>query len=377
MSNASEIAILKVAGKQYTGWTSVMLRRMYGGACSDFEFTATEQMDTGSKDFSNWKINPGDSCTITLAGILAFTGFVFVRQGSFNAGQHGLLIQGRSVTADAVDSSAPVNGGQYKGYTFQALASALCKQAGVNLVINGTSSDLSRPFPQFSVSWGETVFQAVERLARSRGLHITDDAKGNFVAEIFDPKSAGQGQLIEGGNLLEARATIDGSKSYHINNIASQRPGNDQTNGEACRDNSATLTNPAVRSTRRLMILMEEPGAAVDCVTRANHETAYNATDLVDAHCVVQGWQSAPGTLWDVGKNYSVKSPMLNLDRSLSSRQVVYRQSAEGSRTEIDLCTPESLAFSSTPIGGSVVQGEPAFAADTPIQGATPDAPDN
>ena len=59
------------------------------------------------------------------------------------------------------------------------------------------------------------------------------------------------------------------------------------------------------------------------------------------------------------------------------SRQVIYRQSEAGSRTEIDLCTPESLAFSSTPIGGSVQQGEPAFATDTPTQGATPDAPDN
>src|SRR6202041_1809242 len=118
-----ETVVLSVAGKQYSGWTSVMLRRMYGGACSDFEFTASENLDTSATDFSNWKINPGDSCTITLAGILAFTVYVFPRQGSFNSRQHGLLISGRSLTADAVDSSAPVNGGQYKGYTFQALAS--------------------------------------------------------------------------------------------------------------------------------------------------------------------------------------------------------------------------------------------------------------
>lgn len=378
MANQSETAVLSVGGKQYSGWTSVMLRRIYGGACSDFEFTATEQMDTGMQDFASWKINPGDSCTITLAGILAFTGYVFRRLPAFNSKQHGLQIIGRSLTADAVDSSAVVNGGQYKGYTFQALASALCKQAGVNLVINGSSSDLSRPFPQFSIAYGETVFQAVERLARLRGLHITDDAKGNWVAEVFDPKSANKGQLIEGSNLVEARASIDGSRSFNIVNIVSQRPGNDQTNGTASRDVSASLTNSNARATRRIIMIMDEPGSAQDAVTRTNHEMAYNATDLVDARCVVQGWQSAPGTLWDIGQNYSVKSPMLDLDRTLSSRQVIYRQSSEdGSRTEIDLCTPESLAFSSTPIGGSVQQGEPAYGQDTPTQGATPDAPDN
>jgi prophage tail gpP-like protein len=378
MANASETVVLSVAGQKYSGWTSVMVRRVYGGACSDFELSVAQPIDTGSAQFSNWKIKNNDQCTIMLAGILAFTGYVFVRQSSFDANRHGLMVSGRSLTADAVDSSAAVNGGQYKGYTFQALAAALAKQAGVNLIINGTSPDLSRPFPQFSIAYGETVFSAVERLARLRGLHITDDAKGNWVADIFDSKGANQGQLVEGKNLLECRASIDSSRSFNIVNIVSQRPGNDQTNGTPARDVSASLTNPDARASRRLIMVMEEPGSPQDAVNRANHETAYNATDIVDCHSKVQGWQSAPGTLWDTGKNYAVKSPMADLDRVLASRQVIYRQSSEGgSTTEIDLCTPESLAFSSTPIGGSVVQGEPAYAADTPARGAVADPPDD
>jgi prophage tail gpP-like protein len=156
---------------------------------------------------------------------------------------------------------------------------------------------------------GETVFMAVERLARMRGLHLTDDASGNWIADIFDPKRAIEGQLIEGHNLLEARASVDGSNSFNITNIAAQRPGNDQVKGNACRDNSATVVNPVIRASRRLMLMMEEPGSSQDCAARANMELGRQATDLVDCHCVVQGWQSAPGVLWDVNKNYSVKSP--------------------------------------------------------------------
>ena len=66
MSNASETAVLTVGGRAYSGWTSVMLRRVYGGACSDFEFTAAEPLDTGTTDYSNWKISVGDQCTIML-----------------------------------------------------------------------------------------------------------------------------------------------------------------------------------------------------------------------------------------------------------------------------------------------------------------------
>jgi prophage tail gpP-like protein len=332
MANASETVALTVAGQKYTGWTSVMVRRVYGGACSDFQLSVAQPIDTGATNFSSWKIKNNDQCTITLGGVLAFTGYVFVRQTAFDAKQHGLMVTGRSLTADAVDSSAPVNGGQYKGYTFQAL----------------------------------------------RGLHITDDAKGNWIAEIFDPKAKNQGQLVEGKNLLKCRATIDSSRSFNIVNIVSQRPGNDQTNGTPSRDVSATLTNSSVRPARRLIMVMEQTGSPQDAVIRANHETSYNATDIVDCHAEAQGFFAAPGQLWDSGQNYAVNSPMADLDRTLASRQVIYRQSSEtGTITEIDLCTPESLAFSSTPIGGSVLQGEPAYASDTPSQGATPDQPDN
>jgi prophage tail gpP-like protein len=377
MANLAETAVLNVGGKQYSGWTSVMVRRAYGASASEFEFTAAEPLDA-STDFANWRIVPGDLCTITLAGILALTGYVFVRQGSFNSGQHGLMVTGRSLTADAVDSSAPVDGSQYKGYTFQALASALAQSVGVNLTINGSSRSLSLPFDQFSIAWGETVFAAVDRLARMRGLHLTDDGSGNWIADVFDPNGDPQGQLVEGKNLLEARASIDGSHAFNITNVSAQRPGTDHSNGDACRDNSATVTNPAVRAGRRRMLMLDEPGSAQDCVNAANYETAYNATNLVDAHCVVQGWQSAPGTLWRAGVNYAVKSPILNLDRTLTARQVTYRQSSEaGSRTEIDLCTPESLAFASVNISKTAQPGEPAYSQGTPARGATADAPDN
>ena len=355
-----------------------MVRRAYGASCSDFEFASVTPLDA-NLNFSNWKIAPHDSCAIQLGGILAFTGYVFVRQSAFNATKRGLLITGRSRTADAVDSSASVEGGQFKGYTFSALASSLANQAGVNLVIKGTSPNLSQPFPQFSIAWGETIFSAVERLARLRGLHLTDDANGNWVADVFTPGDAAAGQLIEGQNLVEARASVDGSNSFNIVNIAAQRPGNDQVKGSSTRDNSATVTNPAIRASRRLMQLMEEPGSSQDCAARANVELAQRATDLVDCHCVVQGWQSAPGVLWDIRKNYSVKSPTLDLDNyQLTSREVKYTQSSEsGTRTEISLCTQQSLAFAGTNISPTAQPGEPAYGQGTPAQGAAPDKPDS
>ena len=75
-------------------------------------------------------------------------------------------------------------------------------------------------------------------------------------------------------------------------------------------------------------------------MTRANHETAYNATDLVDCHCVVQGWQSAPGMLWDIrqelfGQEPHSRSGQLPAD---VARQVKYTQSSESEREPRSAC---------------------------------------
>jgi prophage tail gpP-like protein len=380
MPPLSETATLTVNGRAYSGWTSIMVRRVYASSAgSEFEFTCAEPLDA-NLNFSNWKITPGDSCVVTLAGIVACTGFVFVRHPSFNAAVHGLKITGRSRIADAVDSSAIVNGGQYKGYTFEAIASTLAESVGVNLIVKGTTPLLSIPFPQFSIAYGETVFAAIERLARLRGLHLTDDANGNLIADVFDPNTAIAGQLVEGKNLVEAYAAIDGSNALSKILVAAQRPGNDNVWGDAARDNSATLTNPNVRAGRCRLLVLEEPGTSQDCATRANHEMSYTGQNLIDVHAVVQGWQSTPGALWDVGLNYSLKSSILDLDRPLASRQVTYTQGPDGSRTSIELCTREALTFSTgtgAVITPNLLPGEPAYGSDVPSRGAAPNQPDN
>ena len=152
MPPLSETATLIVNGRAYAAWTSIMVRRVYASSWgSEFEFECVEPLDA-NLDFSDWKITPGDSVTVTLAGVVACTGFVFVRHPSFNAERRGLKITSRSKIADAVDSSAIIDGGQYKGYTFQAIASALAETVGVNLIVRGTTPLLAMPFPQFSIA---------------------------------------------------------------------------------------------------------------------------------------------------------------------------------------------------------------------------------
>lgn len=379
MSSQDEIAVISVNGRLYRSWTAVRVTHTYGSDHgSDFQVEGIEPINAPNLNSTDWRIVPGDRCSVTLAGILAFTGHVYVRHASFKAEIMGVKITGRSLGADAVDSSAPVKGGSYKGYTFTAIATALAKSVGVNLIVRGSSPLLALPFPNFSIGYGESVFGAIARLAQMRGLHLTDDANGNLVAEVYDPNIAAAGQLVEGKNLVEAYAVIDHSNAFSIITAASQRPGNDQVWGDAARDNSATATNPNIRAGRQRLLVSPEPCSSQDCAAIANYAAAYGGADLVEVRAVVQGWQSSPGALWDVGKNYTVTSRILNLDRVLVAHEVVYIQDNQGTRTEIALCTRESLLFA----GGAVITpnaipGEPAYSDTVPPQPAVPNQPDN
>lgn len=340
MPNPSEVAVLTVNGSNYSAWTDFWLRRDYMGVASFFQFSATEAIDANN-EFQDWRIQPGDTCYIYLAGILALTGYIDVRQGAFNKTEHGVLFCGRSTTADAVDSSANVSGGQYKGYTFQQIASAILQPTGVNLVVQGSPPGLDQPFPNFSVRLGETAFMAIERMARLRCLRLSDDANGNMVASYSADNQASSAQLVESGNILSARGAIDVSKSFSDTNVRAQSQGSD-TNFPP-NDVSARSTNSSVRSTRSKIILMEEPGSAQDVQNRVQHELAFQGTAEINCSVVVQGWQSAPGTLWDVNQTYNLNSPMLDLNRPLKSKSVLYAQTGAGTTTTIELCTPESL----------------------------------
>lgn len=380
MPRPTEIAVLTVNGQKYSAWESFWLRRAFGAACSDFSFTAVEDISSAGK-FQEWRIQPGDDCTITLAGVLALTGYINVRQGAFTAKAHAVQFQGRSNTADPVDSSAVLKGGQLKGYGFEAIAKKLLEPHGVGLVVDSMVPGIADAFKSFSVRVGETAHMAIERLGRMRGLRLTDNAQGQLVA-AGPPQGGSVGSLVEGRNLIDGQSTIDISNQYSKWNVRGSQQGNGKTSAEEARDVSASAENldPRIRKNRVKLLMMEEPGTGQDASRRAAHEAAFSGNAIINCKVTVQGWLVDDSTLWDVNKPYFVSSPMLDLERTLVSQVITYSQSEEGTFTRIELCTQESAAYASKGFGPSPpqsVQGDPSYSGQTPSEPAKPDPADH
>src|SRR5262245_60854792 len=92
----TELAILTVQGQNYQDWESVTVRHAkYEAPFYTFRFTCSEGMPL-VKHLAKLQIKPGDYCTISLAGQLAFNGLVSTRQVYYDANRHYIEIQGAS-----------------------------------------------------------------------------------------------------------------------------------------------------------------------------------------------------------------------------------------------------------------------------------------
>ena len=101
------------------GWTSLNVTRAIDRMTSDFHISVSERWDgTGP----TWQIQRGDACLLRIGSDTVLTGYVNTYAPEFDANNHRVQISGRSKTQDLVDCTPDFRGGQFRGYTLEAIA---------------------------------------------------------------------------------------------------------------------------------------------------------------------------------------------------------------------------------------------------------------
>jgi prophage tail gpP-like protein len=202
----TELAILTVNGQKYQEWESVLVRHAkYETPFYTFRFTCSEDIPL-AKNFSVLQIKPGDYCTITLAGELAFNGLVHTRQVFYNDRRHQIEIQGACRILALSYASVVSKTMEQNNVTYEQYARALLNPHKINFVVEGGALPQIK-FPRLSVSHGTTVMEALEIPLRSLGgVALTSNVKGDLVANVGPV--GGSDTVVEGVNILEGREII-------------------------------------------------------------------------------------------------------------------------------------------------------------------------
>jgi prophage tail gpP-like protein len=339
-----EVAEIIIDGMVYRDWTSVqvVLADATVQPFPTFRFQCSEGKPL-SKDFAAVRIKPGQKCIIRLAGEEVINGVVEKRVVAYNANSHGIEISGSSLTSGLYHNAAMTKTSEFRDKSWKQIAEEIIKPFGIGLKLLSPIS--GKPFPRANIPPGQSAFAFLETLARSRGIIMGSDTKGNLTASTGYAFSGGGDALIEGINILEGRETMGKPAGGGSNDYAEgQESGTDQKHGaqvahDARDSNKSNVLNKIGSSGTYgpSLSLMEHPGDKQDAGTRAANESSIKGMSELAVTIVYRGWRKPSGGLWKPGQTVHVRSPMLILDDDLMLNKVTFTQdNRSGTRTTLD-----------------------------------------
>lgn len=326
-----------------TGWTSIELVRTLTSAAGRFRVEGPRSTFEGVEvgmEADVVLIAPDGSETPLLVGS------VEELEDPLLGGS--MSIAGRDRTGDLVDSTVRDQPGTWVDSTVARILQDLADPHRVR--VDFVTPDVDAPVPgAFSVTPGETVWSAMERLVRRRGALAFAGPEGNLI--VGRPGAGGDsgGELREGGNLLSASRRQSDTDRFRTYIVRGQGPGSDAAFGAAVLHVEARASDAGILRDRALTIVAEGSLDPETAKLRAEWEAAFRAARGDSVAASVAGFRESSrnglsdprAAPWRV--NTLVPLTAGPIDRALLAETVTMRRSTRGgSRTELLLVHPDA-----------------------------------
>lgn len=328
--------VLNVGGDKYSGWTEIQIVRSVDAIANAFSLTVRDEQDATGR---RWRIARGSAITLTVDGQTLITGYVDRVSLRRSASRRAVTVEGRDTTGDLADSTAISK--TWEKTDILRIAKALCAPHGV---IISAALSTGAPLTVFSTEPGETVAQALARLAAFRGMLVINDGRGGLVltratktarvVDVISPTRQG----------IELDATWDDSTRYA--EVICRAEVGAGLFGAAQKAIEARATDPGVtRKSRRLIVTIDGADqGSLTARTRAQWECNTRFARSTTLKYTLRGWTAADGQIWPINHLVRVEDPDADAEGDfLISESVLELTAKSGWRTRITLMPPEAL----------------------------------
>lgn len=354
-----DVVRIVVGGVLYEGFDDVEIRRSLREMAGEFTIHVTQETSPGMDGPSlllSRAVKEQDPIQVFYGGVLVLTGYVDAVQPRYSKTHHMVTLQGKSKTGDLADCSVDdeIEGGEMRDVDFGQVARKVTRNFGIGVEVE---ADVSRRLDLVRAIPGETAHRFLERYARL-GVALTDNPKGDL--RLFQAKDGGPvASLVEGVNIVEGSAMLRADNRHSKYTVKGQDHGTDQEHGAKVAQRRAEARDGSVRRHRPLSLLNESKSMRRNARGRAAWEAAKRAGESLRAECKVVGWCYAPGQLWLPGRNVSLQSPMLYVNRVLTIENTVLTQSrTRGTIASLSMVPPEAVSPKGTKAkGGAASDG--------------------
>ncbi|SJF25049.1 phage baseplate assembly protein [Shigella sonnei] len=338
----SNTVTLRTDGRLFTGWTSVSVTRSIESVAGYFELGVNVPPGT---DLSG--LAPGKAFTLEIGGQIVCTGYIDSRRRQMTADSIKITVAGRDKTADLIDCAAVYSGGQWKNRTLEQIARDLCAPYGVTVRWELSDKESSAVFPGFTLDHSETVYEALVRASRARGVLMTSNAAGELV--FSRAASTATDELVLGENLLTLdfdEDFRDRFSEYIVKGYARANGADgDDIDAESIVSRKGTATDSDVTRYRPMIIIADSKITAKDAQARALREQRRRLAKSITFEAEIDGWTRRDGQLWmpnllvtiDASK-YAIKTTEL-----LVSKVTLILNDQDGLKTRVSLAPREGF----------------------------------
>ncbi len=329
----SDELTLTIGGKILSGWDDVRVTRSIEHLPSDFELSL---MDYYPGSNEQQMVKPGDPCVVKIGTDIVLTGYVDIWAPMISSARHEVRATGRSRCQDLVDCSAEWQNNVISQATALQIARKLALPYGITVSSDVTDMDI---VPQFTLNWGESSQEIIDRISRWAGLLYYDKPDGNLFLTRVGTQKAASG-IAQGKNVQDAAYTssIDERFSHYTGVSMSMDPATELSPDSGYSSVTlATASDPeaATMRYRNHIVIVES--------TMITHNQAQRCIDWEmnrrygrskTLQITVDSWRDSAGALWAPNTLIPITLPAFGLQNALwLLSEVTYQKDDSGGTT--------------------------------------------
>lgn len=339
----SDELTLEVGGREISGWDQVRVTRSIEHLPSDFSLSL---MDHYPGSDEKQLVTPGDPCVVRLGADTVVTGYIDRWSAMIGPSRHEVHASGRGKCQDLVDCSAIWPNNVIENATPLQIAQKLASPYGIAV---GTDVTDLQNVPQFSLNWGESSQEVIDRMMRWAALLYYDLPDGSLWLTRVGTRKAASGVAV-GRNIqaagydrsCDARYSEYTGISMPATAVTEISPGDGYASVTL-----ATATDPEISGKRyRNMVLLIEStlntyGAAQQYINWEMNRRFGRSKVL---HVTVDSWRDTDGKLWEPNTLIPVTAPQLNLDNDAwLLGEVTFQKDERGTTADMVLMPPQAF----------------------------------
>lgn len=339
----SDELTLEVSGREISGWDHVRVTRSIERLPSDFSLSL---MDYYPASNEKQLVSPGEACVVRLGNDPVVTGYLDRWSPVIGPSRHEVHATGRGKCQDLVDCSAIWPNNVIENATPLQIAQKLASPYGINVATD--VSDLPN-VPQFSLNWGESSQEVIDRMMRWAALLYFDLPDGSLWLTRVGTRKATSG-LATGQNIQAAwyDSSCDGRYSEYTGISMPTTAVTEISPDEGYASVTlATANDPEIAAMRyrNLVTLIESTlntyGSAQQYINWEMNRRFGRSRVL---HLTVDSWRDTAGKLWEPNTLIPVTAPQLNLDNDAwLLGEVTYQKDERGTTAEMVLMPPQAF----------------------------------